>query len=69
MIVFSVFGFLYIMAHGDGGTKIKKKPHMTPNTVPIDTSMSPCIILLVTLPNTIEINANNKILNLIIKLN
>lgn len=38
------------MAHGDGGTKIKTQPHMSPNTVPIATSIGPCIILLVKLP-------------------
>lgn len=66
--MFSVFGFLYIMAHGDGGTKIKKKPHTTPIIVPIDTSTNPWIILLATLPSIVEINANNIILNLIIQL-
>lgn len=38
------------MAHGEGGTNIKKKPHMRPDTVPIDTSMGPCVILLVKSP-------------------
>jgi len=38
------------MAHGDGGTKIKTQPHISPNTVPIATSIGPCIILLVKLP-------------------
>jgi len=65
-IVFSVFGFLYIMAHGDGGTKIKKKPHMTPIRVPIDTMMNTWRILMAIVPSVAEINANNIVLNLII---
>lgn len=41
---------LYTTAHGEAGTYIKKKPQINPNTVPIDTSMGPWIILLVKLP-------------------
>lgn len=38
------------MNQGDGGTKIKTQPQISPITVPIDTSIGPCIILLVKLP-------------------
>lgn len=41
---------LYITDQGDGGTKIKTQPQISPITVPIDTSIGPCIILLVKLP-------------------
>jgi len=68
LLVFSVSWFLYITAHGDGGTKIKKKPHMTPATVPMDTSMSPWVILEVKSPDIVIINVYNKKLKLMVRI-
>lgn len=67
-LLFSVSWFLYIMAHGDGGTKIKKKPHMTPDTVPMDTSMSPWVILTERVPDLVITNAYNKIMKLLVQI-
>lgn len=66
-LVFSVSWFLYIKAHGDGGTKTKKKPHTTPDTTPMDTSMSPWVILLVKLPDIVITKVYNKILKLMVR--